>query len=133
MTPLTDYFPIVGMGDSSMMRTVMPRLLVIFLCLSSVALLAFAAVGYCSYHAAGVAVERSVAGSADGPWVVAKGRLVLDVNPGLGSTLVPHWVFRLRNSSGGQSRRFYATLFGARVFSYKEGVLDPLPVLGSLP
>jgi hypothetical protein len=114
--------------------TVLRRLFLMFLGFLSLGLLICGAVVFGSYWIASAAVERSFAGAEGGPWVIAKAGLVLDINQqGSGSTFVPHWIFRLRNSRGYLSPvRFYTTLSGKPV-EYGFGVLDPLPALGFRP
>ena len=89
---------------------------------------------YRSYAASCAAADQYMASASDGPWVRARGRLVLDFDPGgyLGM-LAPHWVFRYRNPKSGEgSKRIYVTIPDHRVYYHKD-VLDPAPLLGIRP
>lgn len=90
---------------------------------------------YRTYGVSCIAADHYIANAYDGPWVRSRVHLVIAFDESASPTVAaPMWVFRFRNSrDGGESRRIYVTFFGNRTFTYKAGVLDPLPILGSLP
>jgi len=103
------------------------------LVLAGVVMLACGLGGFRFYRAASLTAERYVAGAADGPWVLSKGRPVLDINDGPPGLLTLNWVFRFQNlRNGEQSKRIYVTAAGDRAFIYWD-VLDPIPLLGFRP
>ena len=110
------------------------RLLTALVALSIVVLLLAGFAGFRAYHASCLAADSYVAGAPDGPWVRAKSRLVIDLDPDASPiAAAPHWIFRFRNPrSGNESKRIYVTFFGDRAFSYSL-VLDPVPLLGARP